>query len=173
MSEFAANLYRNARTADDRRLASRVWLTDAIRAGMQRGEDVAPALDLLSALEGIDFGSVDEMFRLPEGQKAGGKEAPPAESGLDAMALAAIDRLKELGVKDAIATVADELDLSTGALVSKRKHVMAERAKSLDNRQRYVALIDDYENERARMAEQTEQEVILGLSSVAKLLGRK
>ncbi|WP_425906799.1 hypothetical protein [Nitrobacter sp. TKz-YC02] len=171
--DFAAGMFRDANTAQDRRVACRIWLTDAIQWAHDNGENVAPAMALLSALEGLEFGHVDAMLRLPDGQKAGGKEPPPAETGFYAMALAAVDRLLELGVSDALNLVAGDLAIKAGALASKRKHVMSERAKPPTSRQRYVALIEDYERERERMAGQTGPEILLGLSNVAKLLGRK
>ncbi len=174
MTKYPNRIFETVpQTAGDRRLAARFWLQAAIRDATDRGEYVAPALDLLSALEGLEFGRVDALLRLPDGQKAGGKEPPPAEAGFDAMALAAIDRLRELGVSDALNRVADDLAIPAGALASKRKHVMSARAKPLADRQRYVALIEDYERERERMAGQTGPEILLGLSNVAKLLGRK
>nr|NTI35571.1 hypothetical protein [Rhizobium rhizogenes] len=156
-------------------MAARVWLTDAIQMAMAAGDDVAPAIDLLGALEGLEFGHVDEMLRLPDGQKVGGKEPPPGQTGIDAMALAAVDRLCELDVrvKQACALVADELGISTGSLSSLRKHVNSERGKRKEFRTRYVSLIEDYESERKRMAGQTREEVSDGLACVAALLGRK
>ncbi len=177
MTDFAVagRLFRDAETPAGRRLAARVWLTDAIQAAEKNGGDVTPALHLLAALEGLDFGHVDEILRLPKGQKAGGKEKPPADIGLDAMSLAAIDRLCELGIgaEGAVRIVADELGVGWEALTSKRKHVKAERGRPEPHRKRYRTLIEYYEEERAKMASQTKDEILFGLIRVAKLLGKK
>ncbi|MGO3934485.1 hypothetical protein NP284_40085 [Rhodopseudomonas pseudopalustris] len=169
--EFAASLFRGAETPEKRRAAARVWLTDAIQRAMSEGDDAAPALALLGALEGLDFGHVDPMLKLPAGRARGGKEAPPAETGLMALALAAIDRLVTIGmdVSSAIYLVAEELGLEVGALTSKRKHVLSERAKSKPTK--YRELIRDFEEECERLRDQSKDEVIFGLVRVSQTFG--
>lgn len=169
----AASMLENATTAEERRMAAMFWLTDAIKAAMARGEAVGPAMVLLGALEGLEFGSVDPMLKLPEGQKVGGKEPPPGETGVDAIALAATQRLIDLKTKqaDALQIVASILGYSTGSLRGKRKNVDAERGKPEKERTMYKGLIYDLERERAFMATQSREEVIAGLGRVAKALG--
>jgi hypothetical protein len=83
-------------------------VTDVIQRAQRGGEDVSPGVALLAALEGIDFGHVAAIFRLPKGREGGGKEPPPAETGIQALALASIDTLVKNGqsVKTAIAMIA-------------------------------------------------------------------
>ncbi|WP_431298476.1 hypothetical protein [Tabrizicola sp. BL-A-41-H6] len=45
-----------------RRFKARGWLTEAIRRGMDLGIDVAPAMDLLEALENLDYVEVVENY---------------------------------------------------------------------------------------------------------------
>ncbi|NJL50472.1 MAG: hypothetical protein HC909_01915 [Blastochloris sp.] len=173
--DFAADLYRDADTPEKRRLAARMWLTDAIQQAVGQGENVAPAIALLAALEGLDFGHVDPMLKLPAGRERGGKEGPPGETGLFAMALASIDRLIELDLNlgEATALVAGELGLEKGALTSKRKHVLAERGKPASARSRYRELISEYERERLVLADLPKEAVLGGLRSVGRLIGAK
>lgn len=171
--DFAAGLFLGAKTPDERRLAVRIWLTDAIQQATMEGENVAPAMALLGALEGLDFGHVDPMLKLPGGRTRGGKEGPPGEVGLYATALASIERLIELGLKrdEAVDIVASELGLKKGALLSKRKHVLAERGKPGSARRRYHELIRDYENERLALAGKPQEAILGGLRAVSKLIG--
>lgn len=168
-------MLRHAEDTLGERLAIRVWLTDVITSGMHEGEDMAPGLRLLAALEGLDFGCVDPLLRLPAGQMAGGSEKPPAQSGVDAMALAAIDRLHDLqmSVTTATSLVAECLGMEAGTLTNLRKRIGVQRGKPENKRTRYRSLIEDYEGERAFMADQSREEITHGLTRVAALLGRK
>jgi hypothetical protein len=171
--DFASGLFRGAKNTEERRDAIRYWLTDAITLAQNLGEDVAPAVALLSALEGIQFGRVDPILKLPAGRARGGMEAPPAETGLYAIALANIDRLHELGlpITEAATLVAGKLGLKKDALLSKRKHVMVERSKSEARRQRYKDLIIDYEDNRAMIADKSIEKIFDGLTAVGRMIG--
>ena len=148
----------------------------------KEGEDAAPAFALLGALEGLEFGRVDPMFRLPAGQKAGGKEPPSGETGLKAFALAAVDTLKNGGtpVQTAIYMVAEELDFEPTALGNLRKKMNVERSKPANERERskpankrkqHVYLIKDYEAEMLRMNGMSNEEIWVNLARISSLLG--
>lgn len=55
--ESAAELYRAAKSPEERRFAARMWLSGAIQSHVN---NAAPALDLLEALENLDFVEVVE-----------------------------------------------------------------------------------------------------------------
>lgn len=169
--KFVSNLWRQASTPEERRLSARVWLTDAIHKVASEAGDVAPAMALLGALEGLDFGHVDPMLKLPEGQARGGKEGAPGEVGLVAIALASVGRLVShgLAVSAAIYIVAEELGFEVGALTSKRKHVLAEAAKASPTK--YRDLIEAYKSEREWACDKSKEEIIFGLARVSLLCG--
>lgn len=168
-----AELFEAATTPEDRRAAARYWLTDAIQWAQAEGKAVSPAMALLEALEGLDFGRVYPMLRLPAGQKRGGKEAPPAETGLKATALASIEKLVSFGftVSSAVQMVAEEFGMKPGALENLRKKVSMERSKPQAKRSRYLNLIKDFEQEMAAMSDKSKDDVLFGLARISRMMG--
>ena len=60
-----------------RRWDARMWLTDAIQRALAEGRDVAPAIDLLSALEGLDaIEVVENMGQENEAVVSAGQVGP-------------------------------------------------------------------------------------------------
>ncbi|MCA0433039.1 MAG: hypothetical protein LCH46_07215 [Proteobacteria bacterium] len=131
----AGQMFRHAEANSDKRTAVQFWLTAVVQAGMAKGEDVAPGLHLLQALEGLAFGHSDPLFALPDGMKAGGQQLPPAEIGRRAFAVAAVDALIEtkMSVSAAVALVAADLIISESALLNYRKKAAAARGRNGGN----------------------------------------
>lgn len=158
---FAGELYRQAETPEDRRLAARVWLTDALMAAIRNGQDVAPAMALLGALEGLDFGHVDPMLKLPKVRGKGRVAKAPAEEGYQALALAAIECLwsnqgKPKGkLKLIIGSVEDTMAIKAGTLGKLREQFTG-----------------DFSSERGRLSEMSDAEIIAELKRVAILVGK-
>jgi uncharacterized protein YoaH (UPF0181 family) len=153
--EFAAGIYREDKEPERQRVAAHLWLSEAIDRAMKDEEPVGPAMGLLSALEGLDLGTVAPMLRLPDNVKAGGKEGDPGEIAMNGFALAAIDGLIQTGLSAgfSVALVADDFRIRPEALANLRKKMNSERAKPEAARRRYLWLISAYESDMAEMSE--------------------
>jgi hypothetical protein len=160
---------------EDRRAAAQLWLANTIRDAIKQGQsnEIAPALDLLGALEGLDFGKVDPMLRLSPSRKAGGVEDAPSEIGVKAMAVAAVDTLISNGmaVETALYMVAEDLGMLAGPLKNLRKKMSVERSKPPAERTAYVSLIECYESEVHRMRGLSKEDVWLLLARAGQVLG--
>ena len=172
LTERVSQLSAHVFDAPSERLALRMWLTDTITREFQQGQNVAPGLKLLAALEGLDFGYTDQILRVDSGNKAGGREGPPAQIGLEAHALAAVDSLIAAGqsVKMAIFDVENSLPLFTGKLANLRKKVAVERSKRPEDRIRYRSLIEAYENDLSRLTTKGSTSILLELKRLNALI---
>lgn len=171
--EKAREIFASAQTAEQRRISARLWLVAAIEQEKDQIHGAGPAVALLSALEGLEFGHVDEMLRLPKGQAAGGKEAPPAQIGLEAWALALISHLmaNQMRLAEAASLVAKKLGRNEDTLIGLRKRVLAERGKKRDQRKIHVSLIAEYENEFARLKAVPMSSALAELDRFSRFLG--
>ena len=170
---ISALFFEGATTPEERRKYVRWWLAEAILwIAEEKKAYYGPAMALFKALEGLDVGQVDPMLRLPAGQKRGGKEAPPVEIHLKAIALASVEKLVLLGVKvsSAVKVVAAMLNMEPGALGNLRKKVSVERAKPPIERSRYLSLIEAFETEKEELEGKTKNEVMLSLVRYSMVL---
>ena len=142
----AGRILVSAVDGSGKRLAVRKWLQGAMLKALEDKHSIAAAMELVKAFEMLEAGRIHDIFRLPEGQKSGGKSKSAAEVATQGFALAAADALCETGFKkgQALELIEEDLGIKIGSLRDLEKKMMRERAKPERSRNRYRALIAEF-----------------------------
>lgn len=159
--DVAGAISREGNAPDRRRQAARIWLAEAIDIAMSRGEDVAPAIQLLAALEGLDFGRADPMLKLPEGLSRGGAKKAPAQLGFEMLVLASADVLfGRQGHSYGARKATDQRVEDAAAIAAGRLRKLREN------------FTECYSGEMDRLRLMTDEEILSEIERVASLFGR-
>jgi hypothetical protein len=154
--EDARRILVSAVDGSGKRLAVRKWLQGAMVKALEDQHSIAAATELVKAFEMLDAGRIHEIFRLPEGQKSGGKSKSAAEVAKQGFALAAVEALRATGFKksQALELIEEDLEMKRGSLRDLEKKMRRERAKPERSRKQYQALESIVEEEKGRLETQ-------------------
>lgn len=176
--EEAARILHSATDGPGKRLAVRKWLQGAMFKAKEDNHSIAAALELVKAFEMLDDGRSHEIFRLPEGQKPGGKSKSAAEVATQGFALAAANALFATGFSkaQALELIEEDLGIKRESLRDLEKKMRRERAKPERTRNRYRALELIFEEERERLkallrGDDAQARIFLEIELFRKLLG--
>lgn len=149
----AGRILVSAVDGSGKRLAVRKWLQGAMLKALEDKHSIAAAMELLKAFDMLEAGRIHDIFRLPEGQKPGGKSKSAAEVATQGFALAAADALRATGFKKAHALelIEEDLGMKIGSLRDLEKKMRRERVKPERSRNQYRALEAVFEEEKERL----------------------